>query len=851
VLLQTFFLRFYKSFNYDYLRKVHPRAVKDPWEDLDGNWYPHVQLPLDPAVTTIVGANESGKSHLLSAIKKGIDGDGIVREDFCRYSQFFTVEQGKLKWPEFGFEWRGLTDADRKIVASACGLAEETFDHFMLFRIDREKLVVYLPSRGRYSQHQVKTDRADSLTSILPRVFTIDAGIALPESVPIRSLLTVSEDGRAASFAAVERQKRFDLLDSFEALTAHSEWFKTAESVTENAAAIAPAVNGLLSTASRASHSQAGETTEAALKLARDLIFKVARIDPASIEDLYHALREGKDGHANGLIQKINEHLEATLNFPHWWVQDRDFRLTVASRDYDLVFTIRDRTGTEYSFSERSGGMKYFLSYYVQYRAHEPMDKRAEILLMDEPDAYLSSDGQQDLLKILDAFAHPMDGRRPVQVVYVTHSPFLIDKNHAERLRVLEKGVGAEGTRLVNDAAKNHYEPLRSALGAFVAETAFISNCNLVVEGTADQVLLAGVASFLRSKKTGESETLDLNQVTIVPAGSASHIPYLVFLARGRDVEQPAVIVLLDSDTAGNDARKRLKRGGPDRRELIKDSLVFQIGALESEATIAPALPGVIIELEDLIPLPICVRAARRYAQELCEVPKEIAEAITEDAVRRHASQGASTVFKALEAVFESMEEKQHIDKVAFDRFVVDSLRSLSEEMDSGSDRAKELLGQFSGNMRALFGKVNKMRREAERDTRGERVSSRVERTKRSFLLDHPSAASREQAAILLEDIEVALNVGLESDSIRNEVQRLRREFALEIDLTEPVEQYESIKERLESIRYAGVLASQAVDVTPAKTSLLPKAESPKLTAHEKPIASPGPVSIASGKGPK
>ena len=42
------------------------------------------------------------------------------------------------------------------------------------------------------------------------------------------------------------------------------------------------------------------------------------------------------------------------------------------------------------------------MSYYVQLLAHEfPPDGRTEILLMDEPDAYLSSQGQQDLLRIL------------------------------------------------------------------------------------------------------------------------------------------------------------------------------------------------------------------------------------------------------------------------------------------------------------------------------------------------------------------------------------------------------------------------------------------------------------------
>ena len=185
-------------------------------------------------------------------------------------------------------------------------------------------------------------------------------------------------------------------------------------------------------------------------------------------------------------------------------------------------------------------------------------DGRNEILAMDEPDAYLSSQGQRDLLKVFDAFAYPRaEGRRPVQVIYVTHSPFLIDKNHPKRLRVLQKGKRHEGTRVVRNASKNHYEPLRSSLGLFVAETAFIGNCNILVEGPSDQILIAGATRHLRRKSDlPKSETLDLNEVTIVNAGGAPEVPYIVYLATGRDVERPTVIALLDSDGPGNTARE-------------------------------------------------------------------------------------------------------------------------------------------------------------------------------------------------------------------------------------------------------------------------------------------------------
>ena len=111
-------------------------------------------------------------------------------------------------------------------------------------------------------------------------------------------------------------------------------------------------------------------------------------------------------------------------------------------------------------------------------------------------------------------------------------------------------------------------------LESFVGETAFISNCNLVLEGTADQVLLAGMTSRLRRLGVPEIQNLDLNAITLVPAGSAGHVPYMVFLARGRDEEKPAVVVLLDSDDQGNNAVKSLKKGGPRSKQLIEGRYV-------------------------------------------------------------------------------------------------------------------------------------------------------------------------------------------------------------------------------------------------------------------------------------
>jgi predicted ATPase len=818
--LKTVFVRFYKSFNFDYLRKYDPKAQAQRWEMSEGMWYPYVRIPIDPKVTTIVGANESGKSHLLTAIEKGISGKEIKREDFCRYSQFFKVEEGELRWPDFGFEWTDLSEEEREIVTSACGVAGSVkFDRFILFRTNREALTVYLPNENRYTQYDVKTDKVAELLKSLPTIFRIDAKVALPASVPIRWLARTAMGAQGNRLELLGRKGRFEL---FGKIFENATWFTNAQNVTNTAQEISSAVSPYLASPSGDDKSEEARIKRAELNLAYDLICKVAKIAPESLQELYEAIQNEKEGYANGIIIKINDALAASLNFPHMWVQDRDFRLTVSPREYDLVFTIRDRTEMEYSFTERSSGLRYFLSYYIQYLAHKPLGSSPEILLMDEPDAYLSSQAQHDLLKIFDAFANPEEEeKRPVQVIYVTHSPFLIDKNHAERIRVLEKGAGDEGTRIVRDVSRNHYEPLRSAFGSFLGETTFIGNVNLMVEGLADQIIIAGAAAHLRSRGVSNLKNLDLNRITIVPAGSASHIPYLVYLARGRDIERPAVIVLLDSDKSGKDAKKELLRGGLRRKRLLKEDFILQIGdiAEEKEGSIISSNGGPPIEIEDLIPLPLCVGAAKTYAREVCGAGDDIVIKITEAAIQAKLSTD-TPVFDAIKLVFKDLPgEEYHIDKVGFARLVIDTATMLAEQ-EAGATNEQSGLGKFEENIKVLFTRLSKMQRKAERELTTERVSQRVDRAKKSFLQDYPDGARREQAVILFEGIEAALDESRESDEVNLELQRLRREFQLEDDVTKPIDNYSKFKEGLEQLKYSGRLATQELrleEVVPDK----------------------------------
>jgi hypothetical protein len=805
MLLRAVHIRFYKSFNFDYLRKYDRKIeTEHAWEHVDKLFYPYVRIPIDERITTVVGANESGKTHLLTAIEKGLSGAKIERDDFCRYSQFFTVEEGKMRWPDFGFEWAGLSDQERSAVAAACGVdSPKGADRFLLFRTNRTELTVYIPSAGAgYTAYPVKDAKA--LLAALPSVFRLRENVALPASVPIRFL---ADDATAATgLETLPRSQRVGFMDS---VWTHFSWYQSKETVTQSADKIATEMNSVATPAGSPSEARSGKKQAAERSLARDLIRKVAKIDAEALTELLDALREGRDAFANSIIDKINDGLQARLNFPRWWVQDREFRLLVSPREYDLAFTIRDRTEKEYAFTERSSGLRYFLSYYIQYLAHDRRTDGREILLMDEPDAYLSNQGQQDLLKIFDAFATPEgEGASPIQVVYVTHSPFLIDKNHGDRIRVLEKGVGEEGTRVVRDASRNHYEPLRSAFGSFVGETTFIGNCNLIVEGPADQILLAGAASHLRSKGTADIENIDLNHITIVPASGAPHVPYLVYLARGRDVEKPAIVVLLDSDQGGNDAKKGILRGGPKRKELLKAAYILQLGELSKTTPLIGPGGSAVVESEDLVPLAICVAATQRYVRDVCAASSEVIDRITADGISKESVAGEG-IFGAIERCLKTIEPDLHIEKIGFARSVVEAVAALASQKPEDKDAATQVEA-FEANMRLLFRRLRQMQREAERELTAERVSARVNRAKTAFLQDRATGAKREHAFVLFEEIERALDNSQEADEIRIELQALRRDFKIDDDPADAIEDYDRFRDRLERMRYAGRMATQS-----------------------------------------
>ena len=784
MILKMAYVRFYRAFNFDYLRKRNPDSTPDPWDKMeDESFYPYIRLQVDPEFTAVVGANESGKSQLLQAIECALGTRQPTPADFCRYSTHFTVAEA-MKTPHFGLYFESLTKEEADSLSSAIDLDDNaSVTSFHIFRTNSNDVVVYLNGQA------YALDESVALDEILPRVFRIDPRRAIPNSVPISFLIARGTESDVDP--GPTRSDRWALVSPV--VENASNILSTLSNPQSAAQTLQQILQGIHAPGGSSENESRSYLNE--LNLAFDLLITVGGIHVSALRELQKALRNEDEGLANGIVSSMNDQLERSLNLARWWSQDSEFRLAIAVRDFDIVFTIRDRTGSEYSFAERSSGLKYFLSYLVQFLAHARDRRRSEILLMDEPDAYLSSEGQQDLLRLLHEFTLPTDVASGGQVLYVTHSPFLIDKNRADRIRVLDKGSGNEGVRVVRDVGRNHFEPLRTALGGFVGETAFIGNCNLMLEGIADQVYLAGMSDLLARTGVASTERFDLNRITLVPVGSASHIPYMTYLARGRDSDKPAVIVLLDGDEEGDLAVKELSRGGPRRKQVIRPDYVAQLKSGEIDGVSSDDSNGP-NEIEDLIPVEIAISASKTYIR---EVGAKEPETYPSDADVRKVLSQSKGIFGSIQSALEKAGSDVHLDKVGFARHVLVAYEQ------SDTEARKSMGDRFV----ALFSHLTAMQRKAERERERESISARVDREVYVFLRDNLTRATKADVLVLLERIEDLIDRSIEGDALLIGIRRIKDEFDLSGDLSVDISDRDGLADGIESLKYAEVLASQ------------------------------------------
>ena len=210
------------------------------------------------------------------------------------------------------------------------------------------------------------------------------------------------------------------------------------------------------------------------------------------------------------------------------------------------------------SFSERSAGFDWFFSFLVQF-AMMRRDTSNVIILLDEPGLTLHGKAQADLLRYIEAELLPDH-----QVVYSTHSPFMVSPQRLADCRVVEDVVKpdergrlvSEGTKITDDVMSKDRDtlfPLQGALGYSVTQSLFVGENSLLVEGTSD-ILYLQVLSNEIEKRGGVS--LD-PRWTLCPAGGIDNLRPFVSLFAGNHLN---IAVLSDQAQGDKNKIERLRR---------------------------------------------------------------------------------------------------------------------------------------------------------------------------------------------------------------------------------------------------------------------------------------------------
>lgn len=278
-------------------------------------------------------------------------------------------------------------------------------------------------------------------------------------------------------------------------------------------------------------------------------LLKLAGVADASFdEDDYEIRKAALEAAAARLSDQLLE----------YWSQNRDLSIELdletmgtSSPDPWLHIRVRDdRQRMSLNVAERSKGFIWFFSFLAAFS--EFADQERRVILLDEPGMNLHANAQTDLLRYIKERLGPYH-----QVVYSTHSPYLIDAGRLSRCRVLEI-VGDAGSTISADLWKAGTEttvPLLAALGADLTRKLVSGPHQLLVSAPSDITYLTVMGDLLRAEG---GRALD-PRWNVIPVGGASGIPTILALLGTTDV---SATVLMDGPAGARGAVEELVNRG-------------------------------------------------------------------------------------------------------------------------------------------------------------------------------------------------------------------------------------------------------------------------------------------------
>lgn len=302
-------------------------------------------------------------------------------------------------------------------------------------------------------------------------------------------------------------------------------------------------------------------------------ILKVANLDLEKIKKAFEA------GDEIALGDMETEYLEiVSKKFKEIFQQtDENFKLKIrfGTQKKEIIFSTQDKTSDSkaISLSQRSDGFKWYLSLYLTL--FEYLEKNESsikyVLLLDEPNLYLHPGAQKNLL--FNVFYKEFSD---LQIIYTTHSPYMIDVDNSFSLRIVEKNKSTNIYNSTREYAEKHSDlkdvdtmtPLLTALDLNISNDLIYDSKDkiFVVEGIQDVYIIRAMINKLKYRTK-------MKNIKFISGTSAEKVPltYSYLFGMGYNV-----YTLVDKDNSGIKANKQIVEESEDN-ELYVNLLNYDI----------------------------------------------------------------------------------------------------------------------------------------------------------------------------------------------------------------------------------------------------------------------------------
>lgn len=195
-------------------------------------------------------------------------------------------------------------------------------------------------------------------------------------------------------------------------------------------------------------------------------------------------------------------------------------------------------------------------------------DGKSNVILVDEPGLFLHASAQRDIYKRLLSIS----ANENIQIIFTTHSPYLLRPDELHRIRLIDKKSIKKGTKVSNkihaNADKETLTPILTTIGLELNQG--IHNVhqynNVVVEGPSDKFYLDAFSKFFNE-----------DRLNFIFGGGSSNMGNVGTILEGWECN---VIYLYDNDQGKVNGAKKLIKTWFVKKELIQ-TVINDQGSIE------------------------------------------------------------------------------------------------------------------------------------------------------------------------------------------------------------------------------------------------------------------------------